>query len=123
MRARRTVGQIAIAGLTLLGAMALLAPLAQAAFPGRRRPTSAYGTVEGVDEIGALGPGAIEAVTVHNPQHPTVLVGGEGLKPPGGPDRRPGRSSLLLGRRRTDCVRRTLDSGRGVSIRRNLSSP
>jgi Tol biopolymer transport system component len=82
MRARRTVGPIAIAGLTLLGALALLVPIAQAAFPGRDGQI-AYGTAQTAYEIGALGPGSIEAVTPRNPQHPTVLVEGDGLKPPG----------------------------------------
>ncbi len=82
MRARRTVGQMAIAGLTLLGALVLLAPFAQAAFPGRDGQI-AYGTVESVYEIGVLGFGPIKAVTPNDPQHPTVLVEGKGLQPPG----------------------------------------
>ncbi len=82
MRARRTVGQMAIAGLTLLGALVLLALFAQAAFPGRDGQI-AYGTVESVYEIGVLGFGPIKAVTPNDPQHPTVLVEGKGLQPPG----------------------------------------
>ena len=76
MRARRTVGQMAIAGLALLGALVLLAPFAQAAFPGRDGQI-AYGTVESVYEIGVLGFGPIKAVTPNDPQHPTVLVEGK----------------------------------------------
>jgi TolB protein len=82
MRARRAVVSIAIATLTLVGALAPPAPLAQASFPGRDGQI-AYGTVEIEGEEGVLGLGPIKAVAPRDPHHPTVLVDGAGLQPPG----------------------------------------